>query len=177
MGKRIELDKTISLGGVSTSFGLNAFGLPSIDIYFRGCDKKDKTGAFCKGCHNQDLWEESPKRINIDTVFNYIDKYLMNTMKFFEDFAITFMGGEPLAEYNRDAFLKLSERYKEVKQVLYTWREVSMIDEKYLKHINIVKTGEFDIDQVDSTYFLGSKNQYLFDVQENMKINGGSVWK
>jgi len=164
---------------IKNSLSADGLGLPSISIYYGGCDKKALTGYFCKGCQNVELQDnpDIPDYYN-EELYNYIIQFLDDWHDISDKVAISFIGGEPLAKYNRESVLfiskKLKENYDFVETVLYTWRTKEDISKqninKYLEFIDKTVCGEYKEELKNDNYLLGSVNQYIYDFKNNTVI-------
>jgi len=98
--------------------------LPSVSVYFQGCDAAPK----CLGCHNPETWEFS-NDFSVD--FNYLESKVLEKLDIlltrYPQVSLALLGGEPLSMRNRTSTYKLAKRVKErcqdrVVTILYTWR-------------------------------------------------------
>lgn len=115
--------------------------LHSVSIYYQGCDRQPK----CAFCHNPQTWEPF-RMFNLtddEVILSVEDKLLpliSNEMKA----AIVFLGGEPLAPYNRDSVYAVSKYFKMkfgdlVTTMLYTWRYIEDLkQEDLLKFVQYI---------------------------------------
>lgn len=142
-----------------------------VSLWVTGCP------FHCKGCHNPDLqdfffgkeWDMKAEQY----FFDCVKRYGINR--------VTFIGGEPLATYNRDTVLRLARKCRRLgKEVwIYTGYELSEID------FDI--TGCFDV-LVDGRYiellnmgcenpkFRGSTNQVIYHSFENYVYTENGKW-
>lgn len=142
-----------------------------VSLWVTGCP------FHCKGCHNKELqdslygtwWNEEAET----RFFKYVNRDGINR--------VTFIGGEPLAKYNRYTVLELAKKCRELgKEVwIYTGYELSEID------FDI--TGCFDV-LVDGRYiellnmgcenapFRGSTNQVIYHSFENYVYTENGKW-
>ena len=93
--------------------------------------------------------------------------------------SIVFLGGEPLAEWNRQSVLEISKHFKEkykdkIENILYSWRYIEDIKnenlKKYVKFIDYGVLGSFDNDKKVIDCIPASTNQYIYDFYNNKKI-------
>ena len=98
--------------------------LPSVSVYFQGCDAVPK----CLGCHNPETWQFS-NDFSVD--FNYLESKVLEKLDIlltrYPQVSLALLGGEPLSMRNRTSAYKLAKRVKETYQnkvftLLYTWR-------------------------------------------------------
>jgi len=88
------------------------------------------------------------------------------------------LGGEPLAKYNRNITLELSnyikEKYKNAIIVLYSWRTIEQINREslkpYIKYIDYGVLGSYNKDLYVSNTLPSSTNQYIYDFKNNEKL-------
>lgn len=159
---------------IQNSINSDGIWYPAISIYYSGCDK----ATICEGCHNKELkifgngYKTNAANLIID-----IDVMLNAWMDVYKEMAICFVGGEPLAEYNRESVKVISkyfkEKYKNVHTIIYTWRTLEDIDclSEYVKDIDYGVLGEFIEKEKDIRYIPSSKNQYIYDFKNNCKID------
>ena len=165
---------------IKNSISADGLGIPSISIFYAGCDKKDKTGYFCKGCQNVEMQNKDidiPSYYN-EEIYKYIIQFLSDWTEISDKVAVSFIGGEPLADYNIDSVLYLSRRLKEtynfIDTVLYTWRTKEVIESEgvlnYVEYIDKAVLGEYKESEKVNDYMLGSKNQYIYDFKNREVI-------
>lgn len=98
--------------------------LPSISVYFQGCDAFPK----CIGCHNPETWDfDESFKVDFSHLFNTVVQKLELLLTKHSVVSLALLGGEPLSERNRESAYLLAkhvkEKYKErVKVIVYTWR-------------------------------------------------------
>jgi len=123
------------------------FGL---SIYFQGCDRNPK----CPYCHNPQTWApyqgyEYELDELIEVIFNKLD-YVFDS---YDKLSLCYVGGEPLAPYNRDAVLAISKAVKarygdKIVNVLFSWRMPDEIIEgglmPYIEYIDEFVLGPYD---------------------------------
>ena len=96
---------------------------------------------------------------------------------------VTFSGGDPLHEKNREEIGKLAEDIREKfpdKTIwLYTgyeWEEICGIP--FLPNIDVIVDGEFKIEEKDnSLHWKGSANQRVIDVKESLKTGKVQLYR
>lgn len=145
---------------------LNGTGLRVV-LWVAGCSHG------CKGCHNQLTWDP-----NGGLPFDQEAKQeLFESLE--EDYisGITFSGGDPLYEANREEILALSkeirEAYPEKTIWLYTgflWEDVKELE--IIKYIDVLVDGKFESDKKDTSLFWkGSSNQRVIDTASSLEKN------
>lgn len=153
----------------SVDFSLtNGLGKPAISIYYSGCDIPVK----CKGCHNSELWAKQDVKVSHEELFRLIKSY--NDFSMSKEFTVAFLGGDPLAEYNRESLMyvtkKLKEEYDNVKIVIYSWRTPEEIEENWIKYSDYGVLGQFDIGILREGYLPASSNQFIYDFKLKKKL-------
>jgi len=145
---------------------------PSVSIYFSGCDKKELTGSFCKGCHNKEMQDyDYGYPLDFEEILTItFNKALGLELLFGFKPTICFIGGEPLAAFNREWCVLLAKKFfeEEYETIVYTWRT-----EEMLKHENInteyfskMVLGEYIEELNNPNERLGSSNQYVYIQKE-----------
>jgi anaerobic ribonucleoside-triphosphate reductase activating protein len=144
--------------------------LLSLSIYFQGCDKVPK----CAFCHNKDTWEPFKGfKYEISELNEIIKDKVSYALETYEKIAVSFLGGEPLAPYNREAVLEISKELKEefgdkIVNILFSWRTLEDIKnqnlEKYIEYIDEFVLGPYEhelrnVDKNGNVLFPASKNQ------------------
>ncbi len=153
----------------------NGVGLRAT-LFVSGCKH------HCPGCHNPQTWNpESGIPFDEDAVNEL--KELLN-----RDYiaGITFSGGDPLFETNRDEIAKLAKYVKSIGKTvwLYTgyrfkkdaegnfYFSDDMYDDFYLdwlSDIDVLVDGPFDIELLDQSYhWAGSTNQRVIDIKKTL---------
>jgi anaerobic ribonucleoside-triphosphate reductase activating protein len=161
---------------VTLQNSINGDGLwyPSISIYYSGCDKIIK----CKNCHNPEL---QLKGVGFETSDNQliqdIEEKLIMWLSTYEIVSICYLGGEPLASWNRKSVFEVSKYFKEkyknqVCNVLYTWRYINDLHtlKEYISYIDYGVLGDFREEYKDLNYIPSSINQYIYDFNKQIKI-------
>lgn len=146
----------------SIDFSLtNGLGKPSISVYYSGCDIPVK----CKGCHNEELWLNKKSLLGYEELLKKVNWY--KNFNYKKELIVTFLGGDPLAPYNRNSVMevsrKLKEDFPEIQLILYSWRNPDEIDKEWVKHFDYGVLGKFDIDNYNENYLPGSSNQIIYD--------------
>lgn len=88
------------------------------------------------------------------------------------------MGGEPLAEYNRNITQEISQyikrKYKSVTIILYSWRTIEQIKkenlESCIRYIDYGVLGSYNKNLYISNTLPSSSNQYIYDFVNNEKL-------
>ncbi|MFN6991124.1 MAG: 4Fe-4S cluster-binding domain-containing protein [Fervidobacterium sp.] len=136
--------------------------LPSVSIYFQGCDVLPK----CIGCHNPETWDfDNSYQIDLLYLLEKVNEKLTFLLTKYEKVALALIGGEPLSEKNRRSSYLIAKTIKEhfedrVTTIVYSWRTP-----KQLLNINISLDyfDEFVLGKYKAEYrtdrFPASKNQ------------------
>ena len=149
-----------------------------LSLFVSGCNLR------CKGCHNVEAWN-----------FSYGNEFTEDTEKEIIDFiknnsyisGLTILGGEPFDPKNQEVLAKFAKRFKEeTNKTIWCYTgyvlEKDLLDEsgraftphtkEFLKHIDILIDGPFDISQRDLTLsFRGSRNQRILDLKNLLNLN------
>lgn len=142
--------------------------LYGVSVYFQGCDAQPK----CFMCHNPETWVvDESFWYEREDVLKTIDEKLQLLLRSFPKVALSFLGGEPLAPWNREDLSFLSgffkERYGErIVTVLFTWRTPKEIVKEnlleYIQHIDEFVFGRY-MHAYRREGFPSSKNQLHLD--------------
>lgn len=148
---------TVNIGGwVYPSF--NSTEGIAVDIFLSGCAREPK----CEGCYNPYMWD-----------FNYGEEWqifdiklaLLHTYKDADSIAI--MGGEPLNQKDIEYLLaEIKLLFPSKPLWVYTSYELHEIPEELLIHMDFIKTGRFDKNQL-SKGRLASRNQMIWKKEYN----------
>lgn len=152
----------------------NGLGNPAISLYLTGCDNPIK----CEDCHNWELQEQSKYNYDIDKVKTEIDKEIYNYLQFHDKLYIAILGGEPLAEYNKDITLQISkyikEKYPNSTTILYSWRTIEQINNENLRsYTDYIDYGVLDVYNKNlhaENTLPASTNQYIYDFINDKKL-------
>lgn len=148
---------------------VNNPGKISIDVYFAGCDIEPK----CIGCHNSNLWdkEQGSSYNSVDLIMRITE--LINTLKTLlpssKFISVCYLGGEPLAEYNRGLLAAVTCAIKllGVEQIIFTGhtkKEIFSEDlASYIMYADFIKTGRYDKTKTHAG-LLSTSNQKLLPV-------------
>ena len=138
-------------------------------IYFAGCEH------HCPGCHNPQSWNPAAGRaISIDDLLRVVE---------YNDFNVTFSGGDPFFQAERVA--ELAERIStELGKTIwcytgYRWEDIAHSERfmPLLSNIDVLVDGEFVIDLKNPNLrFRGSANQRVILVQESLKEDKIVQW-
>jgi len=132
---------------------LNGEGL-RVSVWFTGCPH------HCEDCHNQFLWEhDSELKLNKQKIIELCK----------ERKALSILGGEPFAPYNREELLDLlksvKEEVKDCSIFIWTGYEYNDIkDLEEIKYIDKLICGKFEKDKKCENPMYGSSNQYIIDL-------------
>lgn len=146
----------------------NGLGKPAISVYYSGCDIPVK----CNECHNPELWNKTNSKVEYKELHRLIKGY--SEHRYSDNLTIAFLGGDPLAVYNRDSVMetsrKLKEDFPDAELILYSWRLPEQIEENWVKDFDFGVLGQFDIDKFRKDYLPASTNQiiYNFKTKETM---------
>lgn len=163
---------------VTIQTSLNSDGLfyPSISIYYSGCDKKHK----CKMCHNPELQDRyNGFKTTTNELINDIEKSLIGWFSVYETMSICYIGGEPLAEWNKESVYEVSKYFKNkynktICNIVYTWRYLEDLNYELnnkLKFMDYGVFGDFKLENSDINFIPSSKNQYIYDFNKKTKIS------
>jgi anaerobic ribonucleoside-triphosphate reductase activating protein len=98
--------------------------LPSVSVYFQGCDAYPK----CLGCHNPETWDFDEKfAVDFSHLVRHVVAKLDVLLNVYDKVALVLLGGEPLSSRNRKYAYILARVVKEVFQekvvvLVYSWR-------------------------------------------------------
>lgn len=125
-----------------------------MSVWFTGCPH------HCENCHNEFLWKH-------DETFKLNQQKIIELCK--ERQALSILGGEPFAPYNRNELLDLLTKVK--KEVpncsIYIWTGYEFDEIKdlsHIKYINKLICGKFEKDKKCDNPMYGSDNQYIIDL-------------
>ena len=159
----------------SIDFSLtNGLGKPAISIYYSGCDIPVK----CKECHNPELWKKEYPQVGYKELHRLVNGY--NEFNDHNELLVSFMGGDPLAEYNRKSTIEISRKLKEdfpgIQLIIYSWRRPDEIAYEWIEHFDFGVLGQFDIGEFKKGYLPSSSNQIIYDfktkeILEPIKLN------
>lgn len=161
---------------VTIQNSINSDGLwyPSISIYYSGCDKPVK----CLDCHNPELQQKNIGfKTNNNQLIHDIEEKLIEWLDTYGMISICYLGGEPLSLWNRESVYLISKYLKEkynnrICNIIYTWRYIEDILDikKYVSYIDYGVLGEFQLEQRDTNYIPSSSNQYIYDFNNQTRI-------
>lgn len=144
---------------------LNGDGLRVV-LWVAGCSH------HCKECQNPITWDVCGgipfEKENLEEIYHELDQDYID--------GITFSGGDPLHEANRDEIELLAkeirEKYPKKTIWLYTgyvWEEIH--DWSIMQYIDVLVDGRFEIALKDvNLQWKGSSNQRVIDVQDSLKM-------
>lgn len=144
---------------------LNGDGLRVV-LWVAGCSH------HCKECQNPITWDPNGgipfEESNLQEIFHELDQDYVD--------GITFSGGDPLHEDNREEIEVLCKQIREkypTKTIWlytgYTWEEIH--NWSIIKYIDVLVDGRFELSQKDITLqWKGSSNQRVIDVQDSLKM-------
>lgn len=146
---------------------LNGDGLRVV-LWVAGCNH------HCKDCQNPITWDPNGGILfDMDAkkeIFDELDKDYIS--------GITFSGGDPLHENNRQSIEALitiiKNTYPEKTIWLYTgytWEQVIDLNIPFLKHIDVLVDGRFVTEEKDNNLkWKGSPNQRVINVKKSLEI-------
>ena len=149
---------------------LNGDGIRVV-LWVAGCNH------HCKNCQNPITWDENGglpfDKAAEDELFEALDKPYID--------GITFSGGDPLFEPNRDEVFRLIKKCRNLypnKSIwLYTgfkWEQINKLEG--IEDIDIIAEGEFIEELKDNNIkWVGSSNQRIIDVKKSLKNNDNSL--
>ena len=148
---------------------LNGEGLRVV-LWVSGCSH------HCEGCHNPITWN-AEGGIPFDAA---AERELLEILGRDYISGITFSGGDPLYEGNREEIARLAKKikleYPDKSIWLYTgyrWEEISALP--LMQYIDVLVDGRFVADLKDTKlHWKGSFNQRIIDVQKSLK--NGSLY-
>ena len=164
MGNYIRIDKDNMVNGP----GVRAV------FWFAGCSHR------CKYCHNSETWNwNQGERITGNTLSKLFDELRKDYVQ-----GVTFTGGDPLFEKNREDLLFMVSGIKDAypDKDIWVWTGFKWEDVKDLllmNYIDVLVDGEFDYAQreldlqqpgsAELLKYRGSSNQRVIDVQASLK--------
>jgi anaerobic ribonucleoside-triphosphate reductase activating protein len=170
-------DETMNKIKVILTSSLNSDGLfyPSLSLYYSGCDKEVK----CPECHNPELHGfENGFQTNTESLISELESNLTFWLSLYKRISISYLGGEPLAKWNRDSVLEVSKYFKEkyrdkICNVFYSWRYLEDLYplKQYIEYMDFGVLGDFQIENRNIDYIPSSSNQYIYDFNNKTKIN------
>ncbi len=153
----------------------NGVGL-RVTLFVSGCKH------HCVGCHNPQTWNPESGVLFDDAALEELKDKLN---KDYID-GITFSGGDPLFETNRDEIGRLAKYVKSIGKTvwLYTGYRLKLDEDgngyfsnnmgdefglDWLNDIDVLVDGPFDLELLDQAYhWAGSTNQRVIDVQKTL---------
>ena len=148
----------------------NGLGHPSVSLYLTGCDKPIK----CEGCHNYELQKESENDYDIKNIKDKLKFYIEKSKKYNSKLYVSFLGGEPLTDYNKNITLEIScwlkNNYQEVINVLYSWRNPNGIQDEYIEFIDYGVLGDYEKDKHVEDTIPASNNQIIYDFNKKEEL-------
>lgn len=127
----------------------------------------------CDGCHNPQTWNENAGKKFTEETLAILDSELSKPYVR----GVTFSGGDPLFEYNRECIYEIIKHIREKfpdKDIWlwtgYLWEEIKHLD--VIKYVDVLIDGEYDKSKRDITLaWRGSSNQKVINVKESLKKN------
>lgn len=114
----------------------------------------------------------------MDNIIKNIDYEIKNFLQFHNTLYFSILGGEPLAEYNKQITFEISKyiknTYQNATNVLYSWRTIDNIKQENLKsfltYIDYGVLGSYNKELHIANTIPSSVNQYIFDFKNNKTI-------
>ena len=141
-----------------------------VSVFFAGCLPNKCGNKNCPGCHNPQSWNPVAGRaISIDDLLRVVE---------YNDFNVTFSGGDPFFQAERVA--ELAERIStELGKTIwcytgYRWEDIAHSERfmPLLRNIDVLVDGRFELELRDTSLrFRGSSNQRLIDVRQSLLSN------
>lgn len=131
-------------------------------IWFQGCN------ILCNGCCNPEL---QPIKVNhIMTVQEVLDIALESQVTNGIE-GVTFLGGEPTLQEGL-TLLAYVLRNNNLGTILFTGKEIDLVDVDLVNCVDLVVDGLFDNKQIDyERNLIGSKNQNMHFITDRYKKN------
>ena len=136
-------------------------------LWVAGC------GLHFEGCQNPITWDENGGIEFDDAAKQEIFEELRHSYVS----GITFSGGDPLFNTNRDGIKALvkeiDEKFPQKTKWLYTgylWEDIKDLD--FIGMLDVVVDGKFEKDKLDpKLHWKGSSNQRVIDVKKSLEQN------
>ncbi|MDA3855888.1 MAG: 4Fe-4S cluster-binding domain-containing protein [Candidatus Woesearchaeota archaeon] len=162
---------------IRESIGADGLGTPTISLYLAYCDIATvcpRVNGFCKECQNKHLQKDKVGTLlSIEEVLEITLPKVKFYQETFGECKIAFIGGEPLADINRQFVIELAKQYKEnhIDTLLYTWRYIEDIIEENIdtSYFDTLVCGEY-IEELNNGGILGSSNQYIYRMKEQERM-------
>lgn len=144
---------------------LNGTGLRTV-LWVSGCPH------HCKGCHNEKTsWDPCAGVLYDDKA----EKELFENLEQEHIEGISFLGGEPLAEYNVDTVTRIAKKVRETLPNKTIWCYTGSVwdkvkDLEIMQYVDVLVDGPFvESLKNDKAKWRGSTNQRVILVQETLK--------
>ncbi len=127
-------------------------GIRSV-LFLQGCSMQ------CPGCHNSCTHDKKYGiKKSVDNLFSEINLKCKNKK-------ITISGGEPLEQQAALIVLLKKLKQKNFNVCLYTGWNFSEVPKEFLRYVDFLKCGNFDIRKMDrNLMYVGSSNQKMFKI-------------
>ena len=150
---------------------LNGDGI-RVSFWVSGCE------LHCYNCQNPEAWDKNFGQPYTEEV----EKELFEALKKDYISGITFLGGQPLENYNIETVTQISKKIKEQlpqkTQWLYTgyhWNDIK--DLEIIKYLDVVIDGPYIEELRDiSLKWRGSSNQRVIDVKKTLETGQVVLW-
>lgn len=136
-----------------------------VAIYFQGCS------IHCPGCHNQSIWD-------FESGIEFTDHTISTLIKLADHdhiAGLSILGGEPLADQNIEATLKLISEFKKAYPTKTVWlwtgyKFEDVYDRIHESELDVIVDGPFMLDKKDLRLkYCGSLNQRVIDFKKSTK--------
>ena len=160
---------------------VNGFWGVAVSVWFQGCPH------MCNQCFNPETWDRYDSSV-VDRTLEDVSSEVLSEINKYYPKTLSILGGDPLAEYNRNDCLELLKAIKisqpNIKTALWTgykWNEIKNLE--VIKYIDIIVDGEFKIElKNEKLKHKGSSNQRVINaplsIKENkvIEVNGLGGW-
>lgn len=149
----------------------------SVSVWFQGCEHR------CKNCFNPETWNRFDKTV-VDKNNNEIAQEILIELDKYFPKTLSFLGGDPMAEYNKNDLYEIICIIKNKKPNLkiamwtgYTFNEIK--NDKVVRLIDVIVDGKY-IEELRCDYkitkdkrdkYRGSTNQRIINVKESLDKN------
>lgn len=154
---------------IKESISSDGLGIPTISVYMSLCDKKSRTGKWCKSCQNPEMQSNNlGYKLSISEIIEIIEPKINRFKEIFGKCELALLGGEPLSKFNRSYSYKLAKYFNSIgiQTIVYTWRTKKIIKKEKIdiEYYDRVVCGEY-IDELNigDEYILGSTNQKIIN--------------
>ncbi len=158
--------KTIRIADIITNDVINGQGICT-SVWLQGCPH------HCPGCHNPEAWNFDGGTLYDQDMVTFKILKIMRKNGIQRNLSI--LGGEPLcpqnAEFVRVLCAAARYMYPDIKIFCWTGYNLEDIHPIFLKDIDVLIDGKFELDKRDVSLPLrGSSNQRIIHLKEGKKI-------